>query len=477
MIGYLFRPCIIIVACFPAALLMNGAVALAQHDHDHRHDEIQEQTPERDPDRLWCSEHGVYEDECVICHPELAAKGADEDHEGHNHGHEHKDGVLWCNEHNLAETECGICQPQLAAGLAPGRSLKIRLPSAESAEKAGIRVAKPRADQISASFDVFCEAHYNQNQLARITPLVSGVIHSVRVDVGQSVSKGDLLVEIASAEVAAAKRDFLTALVTERLKRLAYDRETRLAEKEISAAQNLQQAEAEHEMARIATRCARQKLINFGFKEEEADEVAETGSSSSIVHVHAPFSGTLVERSAVVGEAVEPGSPLFTLADLSTMWLTLSIPQNKISLARIGLPVNATFDSLPGVVARGEITWIDSSVTEPSRMIAARALVANPGGTLRNNMFGKAQVLLSPAGAALTLPTSSVQRFEQQPFVFVKLQEDLYELRRVTMGSAGPNRVQIVDGLKGDEPVVVAGSYTMMSEFLKSRLGAGCVHD
>jgi cobalt-zinc-cadmium efflux system membrane fusion protein len=423
--------------------------------------------PGRDPNRLWCTAHGVYEDECLICHPDLKHKRAA--------GDGHLD--LWCKEHNVAERECGICQPQLATALTAGKGLKVRLPSSRSATKAGIRTALPRAAEITGGFQVFCEAHFNQNRLARITPLVSGVIHKVHVDVGQSVSEGDLLIEIASVEIAAAKRDYLLAIVDERLKKLAHDRQKRLAAKEISAVQNLQQAEAEYEMAQIATLAAHQKLLNFGFTPDEADEVAETKSSSSIVHIHSPFSGTLVERSAVVGEAVKPGTPLFTLADLSTMWLTLSIPESKVGMARLRMPIRATFSAIPGREATGKITWINASVSEPSRMVEARAVVDNPGGALRNNMFGEAQIILEPGRSTLTVPTSAVQQFEQRPFVFVKLDEDMFELRRVVLGNKHLNRVQVLGGVSGDEAIAVGGSFTLISEFLKSRLGAGCVDD
>lgn len=461
----------------------------AHEDHDHAgHDHGS--PPQRDPSRLWCGEHGVYEDECYICHPELEnasrKKSGDHDsHEGHDHGshagHSHGDqggsGALWCNEHRVAELECGICQPQLAVGLVPGQSMKVRLASLKSAQKAGIRSVAPRLADTTASINVYCEVSYNQNRLARITPLTSGVIHSVHADIGQVVAVGDLLVEIASAEVAAAKRDLLTAIVTERVKRQAFEREKELYAKEISAARNFQEADGDYQMAQLATSSARQQLINYGFTEEEVDEIERTKSSTSIVHVHAPFAGTLVERQAVIGEAIDIGTPLYTLADLSTMWLTLSIPESKLVLVRPGQSIDATFTSLPGVVATGKLSWISTAVTEPSRMVEARAVVSNEDGRLRSNLFGEARITLATEKQAITVPSQAIQRFENKPFVFVRVEEDLYELRRVEIGLTEHNRIQVVGGLSLQDTVVVTGGFTMFSEFLKSRMGAGCVHD
>lgn len=473
-------------------------------------------TPQRDPNRLWCREHDRYEDECYICHPELDPNRADnhedhdharhdhakeqsgdpthddradhgdddhDDHAGHDHGddagetHSYRGSMLWCNEHNLAETNCGICQPQLAARLRPGEWMGLRLPSTASADKAGIRISSPKPADIAATIDVYCEVHYNQNRLASITPLVTGVVDKVHFDVGQQVRAGDLLAEIASPQVATAKQEFLVALVDQRLKELALEREQKLSEKEISAVRNLQQARAEYEMARITSLSSRQRLVNYGFTEAEVDEIAETNSSSSIVHVHAPFDGVLVERYAVLGQRAEPGTPIFTLADLSTMWLTMSVPETQVGLLRSGMKVEASFSALPGLIATGEIIWVDTTVTEPSRMVRTRARIQNADRALRNNMFGNARVLVGRGSTSLSVPVRAVQRFERNPFVFVKREPDLFELRRVMLGSASENRVQVVDGLRETDEIVVDGSFTMMSEFLKSRLGAGCVHD
>lgn len=110
-------------------------------------------------------------------------------------------------------------------------------------------------------------------------------------------------------------------------------------------------------------------------------------------------------------------------------------------------------------------------------MVEARAVVPNVAGLLRNNLFGEARIILSTEAQALTVPIDAVQRIENRPFVFVKLEEDLYGLRRVDVGIKEYNRIQITAGLSPTESVVVIGGSTMLSEFLKSRLGAGCVHD
>ncbi|GMU21399.1 MAG: hypothetical protein AMXMBFR13_14920 [Phycisphaerae bacterium] len=416
--------------------------------------------------RLWCKEHGVYEDECTICHPELKDRPT-----------ERGASPLMCKEHNVPEAECGICHPELAENLGAGGNLKIRLPSRHSAEKAGIKLGKPEPTTSNPGLSVFCEVRYNQNRLARITPLASGVVHRVLADVGQDVSEGDVLVEIASSEVAGAKRDYLIALVDENVKSLALERERQLLAKKISAEQNYQRAEAEYEMAQIVTATAQQRLLNYGFDAEDIKEIKKTRSSSSILKVRAPYAGSLVSRSAVVGEAVEPGAPLFTLVDLSTMWLELAVPESQADHVHAGLSVEAAIKDVVGGTAKGELVWVDASVDERNRLVKARAVVQNPDRKFRNNMFGNVRILWGTSAKAFRVPSEALQTVHGAPHLFVRLDTDLYALRRVVVGERNGRSSEIMAGLLGNEPIVVAGSHTMKSEFFKSRLGAGCVDD
>ncbi|MHC4182800.1 MAG: efflux RND transporter periplasmic adaptor subunit, partial [Planctomycetota bacterium] len=249
--------------------------------------------PSQKPKRLWCNEHSVYEDECFICHPELKSNNSKVPSAG-----------LQCKEHRVLERECGICHPELSNLLNVGQGLKVRLESPESAVKAGVVTTVPDEGKPSATHSVLCQVTYNMNHLARITPLTSGVVQRVLVDVGAYVSKDDALVEIVSSEIASAKVDYLTALANETLKELVYKREKGLFEKKISSQREYQQALAEYQVAANTTNTRRQQLLNYGFTEVELQEIIETRSSSSILPIRAPFSGTIIKRNAVLGEAV-----------------------------------------------------------------------------------------------------------------------------------------------------------------------------
>lgn len=480
----------------------------ANHEQNHTHSQPNEtcficDADLRDKDRLWCTgharyedrcwicqpqledtgrpyckEHSLYEDECFLCHPELKNSRTDGDNTQTAKPDQGGDtNRLWCREHGLYENECGICHPELASELEPGQDLKVRFTSPQSPLIAGVQTRGISRSNSEASVVVFCEAKYNGNELTHITPLTPGVVHRVYHDVGDRVSAGDILVDVASSEIAQAKREFLTAVVNLKVKTLAYERERQLVTKEISARREFEQTETEHEMAEIILATARQQLLNYGFTAEEIKKIKSGKSNSSMLRVRAPYPGTLVERTAVRGEAVAPGRPLFTLVDLSTMWLELSIPEKKTTSITPPMEVAGIFEDLPDVVLEGELLWVSSEVDRQTHMVKARAIVSNADSKLRNNMFGKAKIIRSATTTAITVPTNAVQEIDGKPYVFVKLDEDLYGLRRVSLGRKDSQNVAIEEGLRPEEDVVVSGGFIVKSEFLKSRLGAGCVHN
>ena len=438
-------------------------------EHDRYEDRCFLCHPElEDQERLWCSEHSLYEDECTLCRPEMGEGAAST--AAANAG-------LHCREHDVPERECGICHPELAASLEPGSGLKIRFESARSAARAGVETARPVVDDGPSESTYLARVTWDENHYARVTPLAGGVLRTVDADVGRSVSRGDRLATLSSPEIAEIKSAYLAARADEKLKLATRNRERDLAERRISAQRELDQAEAEHEAARSRAAATRQQLLDHGVGAGAVRSLEEKGTPSSDLDVVAPLDGTIVDRHAVVGESVEPGQALFRVARLDSMWLELSIPEHEVGQVSVGQSVRATFDANPGLQAIGRVTWVGASVDEQSRMVKGRAVVPNPDRMLRNGMFGQAHLQADNATQGLSVPAGAVQHIDDRAFVFARLADDLYELRRVSLGATGRTGVLVTEGIGPEDEIVVAHSFTLKSEFLKSRLGAGCVDD
>jgi len=470
--------------CFMCDPALRDPNRLWCQEHDRYEDRCFICHPElKDESRLWCSEHNLYEDECIFCHPELKkSKAAGEAAPVGSEGTGSLDSGsmdLQCVEHGVLEKECGICHPELADALQPGQGLKIRFESPESAVKAGVGFTKPLPGKQLSELNFLCRVTYNQNRFARITPLAPGVVQRVLADVGNHVAKGQALVEINSPEIAKAKSEYLMALANEALQEAAFKRKKDLLAEKITSQKDFEQTRTEYELAKNTTAAAYQQLLNYGFNSEEIAGIADSRSTSSTLRILAPFSGTLIDRDVVVGETVEPGSIAFTLADLSSMWLELSIPEDRIALLAVGDSIETTFEVLPEVRIPGRLTWLAAGIDERTRMLKGRAVVSNPGNRLKHGMFGQVRILPERLLTGLYVPAESLHRFgpDRAGFVFTKVSEDLFEVRRVDVGGRNGEHVEILAGLLPEDQVVAEHSFTIKSEFLKARLGAGCVDE
>ena len=450
-------------------------------EHDRYEDRCWECHPElRDANRLYCDEHHLYEDECFLCHPELrpreSSRKQDQADTPAVADAAAAEPSLLCKEHGVLESECGICHPELLAEHAPGQGMKVRLPSAGSARKAGVVVGTSTAETMQQGVECLAELTFNQNKLAQINPLVGGVVDSVLVDLGSKVSKRELLVRITSVAIGEAQSEYLRALAEHRLRTDTVERQRRLRAQRISAAKDLQEAEAAHKAAEAAVQQARQQLIVLGFDDERVRglESVQGTVASGVLEVRAPFAGVIVERTAVQGATVEVGKPLFTLADTTMLWAMVNIPEVDLSRVRVGQKAELIVDSLPDKVFPGTLTWLSDSVDAHTRLARGRVEVSNAEGLLKAQMFARARLLTTNTGG-VSVPRSAVQDVGGTLVVFVKVGEDLFEARPVRLGANRGEQVQIVEGLQPSDPVVIAGAFALKSQFLISRLGAGCV--
>ena len=401
-------------------------------------------------------------------HGEAVAEEESDPHAGHNHGpgegHNEVAGAEeMCGEHGVPEAECGICNPDAIGALQPGEGLKVRLPAAESARLAGLETATPRTGAIADVVTCYAELAFDQNRLAQLSAPVGGVVREVLADLGDVVQEGQAVARLWSPAIGeTVARAVLSHQTLARARKLRAEG--------IGPARELEEAEAAHRAA-----CQQARLL--GFSEQDIDHLGDRSEDQILLEVRAPFAGELIERSAVRGAPVDAGRPLFTLADRSTMWAMLSIPDVQLDRVRTGQVVELMVDALPGSVFTGRLTWISAQVDERTRMARARAEVANPDGRLRDRAFARARILTRRADQALLLPAAALQHVGDTTLVFVRQAEDLYDARAIRVGARDGGQVEVQAGVRAGETVVVGQAFAVKSQLLISRLGAGCAHE
>ncbi len=318
------------------------------------------------------------------------------------------------------------------------------------------------------------------------------------------LSIADLRRKFADARVGDAKSRLLNAHAQLDLAQQRFDRERELLEKGVSSQESLQSAKAtlnkaeadfaathedidigfekEHlaleravKVARVALDAARRGLLIAGVSEAEIDDLA-AGKEMRLgrYEVRSPMAGVIVNRHAVVGESIDTQTPLFTVADLSTMWLTLSLEERDLAVAGRGAGVLFLVDGLPGRSFAGRLEWISSEVDPRTRTVSARTALDNGAGLLRANMFGQARVQVRDEEEVLAVPVEAVQSDGCCTLAFVRQSDTLFRPRKIELGVTSNGYVEVIKGLASGEPVVTTGSFLMKTEIMKGSIGAGC---
>ena len=211
-------------------------------------------------------------------------------------------------------------------------------------------------------------------------------------------------------------------------------------------------------------------------KEDELPSVAEALKKDARFNLYAmqsPFDGTVIAKHLAVGESIDETVEVFTVANLSSVWVDLAISQDNISLVQAGQNVTV---SLPdGSKSEGKIDFVSPIVSAESRTAMARVVLPNPTGTLRPGTFVDASIVIPSKGEAVLVPKSAIQLVFDHPCVFL-WNQGAFELREIVPGIADDNQIEILSGLKAGDSVASAGAFHLKAEYIKSRAKApgGC---
>lgn len=411
-----------------------------------------------------CAEHGVLKAICTKCNPKLIpvfqAKGD------------------WCAEHGLPESVCPICHPERGGkpdvsvapsggekGEAPADGTKVKLKSKEIAEHTGIEVVDAAVAPSVPSVEVTAKIVHDARKVAHVNARTAGVVRELKVDVGQTVKRGDVLAVIDSREVGAERSRAAGAAARVKAAQESLDRQKALFTDGITGRKSV--AEAERELAEAkAEHAALQASLSV---------VGKRAGGAGGYALEAPLDGVVTARAPTVGELVEANALVVEVVDTSSVWAELDVPEAELVRVSAGQRVALALDALPGRELSGTIDFIAPAVDPRTRTARARVSLPNPDGRLRANMFGRARVLGGAGKPAVVVPRAAVQRVHGVSFVFVKLADDLFEARRVTLGAGGTEqRIEVKEGVQPGEPVVTTGSFLLKTETLKDSIGAGC---
>jgi cobalt-zinc-cadmium efflux system membrane fusion protein len=309
----------------------------------------------------------------------------------------------------------------------------------------------------------------DQRAYAEVGTPVAARVTRLRVNAGDTVSRGQVLAELTSPELARQRAEYLSARARLTLAEAAFERKRSLAAEKIAPLREVQEAESTVGEARAAVRAARAAIAAFGV-EPPADEGDEATSSNFVLV--SPVSGSVIERNAVVGQMLEPASPAFRIGNLATLWLTVHAFERDAVRIEPGVMARISFPALPGQDFEGTVASVGRQVESESRTVPVRIDVKNSSNRLRPGMSASAAVPVGGTGAPiLTVPVAAVQRVRNEWCVFLPKDASHFEIRRIGRGRDLGGEVEVLSGLKASEQIVVDGAFLLKAQAEKGETG------
>ena len=327
--------------------------------------------------------------------------------------------------------------------------------TAEQIRAAGVQLATAGPRTLGTAISFPGEIRFDEDRTAHVVPRVPGVVESVQAELGQAVKRGQVLAVIASQQISELRSEQQAAQRRLELARLTFTREKQLWQERISAEQDYLLARQALQEAEIAAANAGQKVA----------AVAPAGKGNRY-ELRAPFDAVVVEKHLTVGEVVDETSNAFTLSDLSRVWATFAVAPRDLDKVVSGRGVTVSAPDL-GAQVEGKVNYVGSLLGEQNRAATVRATLANPNGAWRPGLFVNIAVTVERFDAAVVVPESALQTWEEQTVVFARTDEG-FAARPVKPGRRDAGQVEIREGLAAGTEVAAAGSFV-----LKSELGKG----
>ncbi len=330
----------------------------------------------------------------------------------------------------------------------------------------GLEVATVGPARIKTALQLQGEIRLNEDRTVHVVPRLSGLVESVSVNAGDTVRRGQVLAVLSSQSLADQRSELLGAHKRLGLARTTFEREKSLWEGKISAEQDYLQARVALQEAEIAAQSARQKLASLG-------AVASSSSSGNLTRyeVRAPIDGVITDKQISVGEVVKEDTNIFVVADLTTVWVEMTVYAKDLNTVKVGQAARVKATSFEAQ-ATGKLSYVGSLVGEQTRAAKARVVLPNPQGLWRPGLPVNVELTADEVEVPLAISVDAVQTLRDWTVVFGRYGEQ-FEARLVELGRSDGTMVEVLGGLQAGERYAAKNSYLIKADIGKS----GASHD
>jgi cobalt-zinc-cadmium efflux system membrane fusion protein len=350
----------------------------------------------------------------------------------------------------------------LVSGCNDSKSAQLAQPAVPpGAAVSPVTVVRPEFRTRAATLETTGKVQFNEEQLVRVNAPITGRVIEVLARPGDVIETGHPLFVLDSPDLGQAKSDYAKAVSdvarSERAIKLAKE----LFEIKAIPEKDIREAENDHNKSLAERDRAAARLRTLGIRADQLKDIADRADASTTVTVRAPRSGVIVERNISPGQVVSYGQSdtpvsLFVIANLSTMWVLADVYEPDVPKVRLGEAVRVTLPCCPQDRYVGTVAHIGAAVDKDSRTLKVRAVVPNPRGVLKGEMFVKVSIDTG-SSQALTLPQSAIQRSDGTTFVLLEKGKGEYERRPVKTGPEFDGLTEILEGVTPQDRVVSIG--------------------
>jgi membrane fusion protein, heavy metal efflux system len=328
----------------------------------------------------------------------------------------------------------------------------------------GVQIATAGPARIKTALQLIGEIGLNEDRTVHIVPRLSGVVESVSTSAGDRVRKGQVIAVVASQTLADQRSELLATGKRTALARTTFEREKKLWEEKITAEQDYLQARQALQEAQIAEQSARQKLASLG-------ATLPTSGNLTRYEIRSPIDGVITEKNIAIGEVLKEDTDIFVVADLSTVWVDLTVYAKDLNAVRTGqdATVNATDFNAE---ATGSISYVGSVVGDQTRTAKARLVLPNPKGLWRPGLPVTVNLVADEVEVPVAVAADAVQTLRDWTVVFGRY-GDRFEARPITTGRSDGKIVEVLNGINPGEQYAASNSYLIKADIGKS----GASHD
>ncbi len=332
-------------------------------------------------------------------------------------------------------------EPQSSDALPPG-SIRI---SPEKQQMIGVQFGEASETALSRTVRAVGRATYDETRIHHIHTRFEGYVDRVFVDfTGKLVKKGQPLLSIYSPELVATQQELLVA-------------------KKSSEIMQKSQFEGIAAQSRALYKSTRERLRLWEISDYQVKEIERQGSPIRSVTLHSHTDGFVIARNVFAGHQVKPEMELYTIADLSDVWIITEIYEYEIAAVRLGQTAQVTFPSFPGQTFTGKITYIAPELDPKTRTAKIRVELPNRDFRIKPDMFANVEVKVN-YGKKLSIPQEAVLDSGGSQTVFVAREGGYFEPRKVTLGPKVDDRYIVLEGVSTGEKVVTSANFLIDSE-------------